>query len=146
MTPPAKRLACPRCAVELAAVAHGTVEAHHCPVCRGFWMHQEGLVHDIRETAEQKGVQLPGVSLLEGPPAPTDLPCPACDQVLLQRLRMRGVVVERCARCGGLFLQEGEGELITRRVLHAGAQFGPLFAELSAMIRERRRQGGQGDA
>ncbi len=138
-------LLCPRCAVELAAAAHGAVEAHRCPLCRGFWMHQEGLAQDIRHTAEQKGVRLSGVSLLEGSPTPTDLPCPACNGVLLETLTMRGVSVERCPSCGGLFLQEGEGELITKRVLNAGKQFGPLLAELNAMIRERWRHGGQHD-
>ena len=95
---PAKRLACPRCAVELADVAHGAVEAHRCPLCRGYWIHQEGLMHDIRTTAEQKGVQLGAASLLEGPVASTDLPCPECKGVLLETLTMRGVSVERCAK------------------------------------------------
>ncbi len=136
---PAKRLDCPRCAVELAAVAHGSVAAHRCPLCRGYWMHQEGLAHDIRQTGGQKGVRLPDVSFLEGPPSATDWPCPDCKGVLLETLTMRGVPVERCPSCDGLFLQEGEGELITRRVLHAGAQFGPLIEELNKMIRNRPR-------
>ncbi len=140
MTP--RRRSCPRCAVEMTDMARGAVEALRCPLCRGFWIHQEGLAHDILTTAGQKGVRLPGVSFLEGPAARTDLPCPDCEAKMLETLTLRGVAVERCPACAGLFLQEGEGELITRRVLHAGTQFGPLAAELSRLIQQRRRHDG----
>ena len=135
-------LPCPRCAVAMAERTEAGIRAHRCPVCEGMWIPGNDLPAAIRLEAAEQGVQLAAVALLEGPAVPTDRTCPGCATVL-ERLAMRGVEVERCPACRGVFLDYGEGALITKRVMAAAAQWGPAYEALQRLVRERFRDAGR---
>jgi len=138
---------CPRCAVEMTVVEDGGLRAHRCPECEGMWLPGENLAAAIRLEAAEQGVHIATVSLLEGPAVPCDRPCPTCASPM-NRLTMRGVEVERCPSCHGVFLDYGEGALITRRVVQSSKEWGPAYATLQRLLRQRFRgpEAGPGDA
>jgi len=119
------------------------VTAHRCPLCEGVWIADTDLLEAIRLEAREHGVDLRTIGLLDGVPQPTDFPCPACG-AHLGRLTLRGVEVERCPDCRGVFLEYGEGRRITKRVMRASAEWGPAHAALQRLMRERFR-GRDGD-
>lgn len=53
--------------------------------------------------------------------------CPRCDGTL-QETQVEGVTIERCDKCGGVWLDAGELETLTTHEQH-GSFFGRLFGK-----------------
>lgn len=126
---------CPNCSSTLQAVELEPFEAAICDRCEGLWLPREVVREYVRQRLIQVG-RSPLTGLLETPPASTDLPCPTCQDSILERIKLRGVEVERCTGCGGLFFESGELDTIVERVLYSAEQ-SKLLEEKRAEYRER---------
>lgn len=134
--------ACPRCSVELETLTHAGIKAAACPKCEGVWLGPSELVGAIRFFAANQGTAPKTIALLEGPSRRTTLFCPECTSSL-RSVTLRGVDVEKCPSCGGVFLDRGESETIAKRVMFSAATWEPAHQELLRtlrLIRERLAQ------
>ena len=125
---------CPRCRTELDARSHAAIAAAICARCGGAWLGGGDLERAIRLFATEQGIVLTTLALLEGPTRATTLPCPHC-AAPLQALTLRGVEVERCPACRGVFLDPGEGQRLAQRVVVAAVEWDRSYQHLLRTIR-----------
>jgi len=128
---------CPHCLVELKVLTHSGINWAGCPWCEGVWLSAPDLVKALRLHAADQGVALETIALLEGVAQPSALPCPQCPASNLQVITLRGVEVEKCVSCRGVFLGRGEGEAIAQRLVFASATWEPAHQELLRTLRKR---------
>ncbi|MBI2567814.1 MAG: rhomboid family intramembrane serine protease [Candidatus Schekmanbacteria bacterium] len=115
------RCLCPRCRAFLQTVPYRGVELDHCPHCGGTWL-------DAGEAARAIGVSAePAIwlsSRLDGLEQLSGLACPRDRTELIEHLVSfagRGVEVDVCPACAGLWLDAGEC-LTLRDLVHEGGQ------------------------
>jgi Zn-finger nucleic acid-binding protein len=125
---------CPRCGTVLDARTHAGITAAICPQCGGGWLSTADLERAIRAVASEQGVVLRTLALLEGASHPTTLTCPQCAATLLEQLTLRGVEVERCSACRGVFLDPGEGRALAQRVIMGSAAWDQSYQALLRTI------------
>jgi Zn-finger nucleic acid-binding protein len=113
-----------------------------CPKCEGVWLGADGLATAIRHYAAAQGVTLKTIALLEGPSRPGELHCPECSSSL-QLIALRGVEVETCPTCRGVFLQRVDIEAIAKRVMYSAATWVPAHQEFLRTLRLLREQKAQ---
>jgi Zn-finger nucleic acid-binding protein len=107
----AKPKQCPRCRIDLAAVALGSTKVHECTKCEGLWV-DVATFNEICADREKQAAVLGGASPA---PAPTSLdfnlddvryvPCPEC-ATLMNRVNFSGhsgVIVDVCKGHGTWF-------------------------------------------
>jgi len=96
------------------------VTVHACEGCRSLWLSEGDL--------ENKGVSMPPhVRFLE-PKHPR--PCPACGHPM-GRLRARGIEIDRCAPCGGMYFDGGELESLRGGASASSASTGSLGQDVA---------------
>ncbi len=109
---------CPVCADPMFRRKAGAVEVDGCPSCGGLWL--DG--GELKALAQEPSLLLaagnqfaPG---LQAGPRRGDHACPACRQPLVQFEydQFRGVRLDRCKACGGVWLDHGEAQEIARRL------------------------------
>ena len=128
---------CPHCRVELKVLTHSGINWAGCPKCEGVWLTAPDLIKALRLYAADQGVALETIALLEGAAQPSALHCPQCPGSTLQVITLRGVEVEKCVSCRGVFLNRGEGEVIAQRLVFASATWEPAHQELLHTLRKR---------
>ena len=128
---------CPHCRVDLKVLTHSGINWSGCPKCEGVWLAAPDLVKALRLYAADQGVALETIALLEGAARPSALHCPQCPASTLQVITLRGVEVEKCVSCRGVFLNRGEGEVIAQRLVFASATWEPAHQELLQTLRKR---------
>jgi Zn-finger nucleic acid-binding protein len=128
---------CPHCRVDLAVLTHSGINWAGCPKCQGVWLAGPDVAKALRLYAADQGVALETIALLEGVAQPSALPCPQCPASTLQVITLRGVEVEKCVSCRGVFLDRGEGEAIAKRVVFSEATWKPAHQELMRTVRKR---------
>jgi uncharacterized protein len=104
---------CPKCVDErLSRMRAGELEVDHCPACGGLWLDQNELPRllevdagDLRDL--RRGRDATGANTRLGK-------CPACARGLLRVTSgiQRQVTVDKCADCGGVWLDGGELETL----------------------------------
>jgi Zn-finger nucleic acid-binding protein len=128
---------CPHCRVELKVLTHSGINWAGCPKCEGVWLAAPDVIKALRLYAADQGVALETIALLEGVAQASALPCPQCPASTLQVITLRGVEVEKCSSCRGVFLDRGEGEAIAQRLAFSSATWGPAHQELMRTLRKR---------
>jgi len=85
--------ACPACHQPMEQTRHREVALDRCAACGGLWF-------DNSELSDAAGGRVE-VDMLD-----VDSPrkCPAC-QAGMEKARVRGLEVETCSECGGVFLE-----------------------------------------
>jgi len=114
---------CPRCGSPFKA--YDTAEAGQLDVCTGceaLWLPHDLLAAYVKQRLVDEGYAKRVANLLEMPPVPTEQPCPSCGLPAMEKLKVRGIEVERCHHCKGVFLDAGEIECITERVLYSAEE------------------------
>jgi Zn-finger nucleic acid-binding protein len=107
---------CPKCAQPLESLDESG-NAARCRGCDGLWVTGETLRKGIAIYLSNLGVEDQVIALHEMPAGNTGLACPECPGIRLTALKFRGVEVERCDRCGKIFLDDGDTDTISQRVL-----------------------------
>lgn len=109
-------LLCPKCKGSMEGLGEGA-RGGRCTDCGGLWVTEGGLRHGILVFLKGLGIEDQIVAFHEIPAGATEIACPECEGERLARMKFRGVEVERCRQCGMIFLDEGETDLISQRVL-----------------------------
>lgn len=111
------RARCPRCRRDLSLSRVGAVEIDGCHQCGGLWL-DEG---ELQELSNHPRVLLACARRF----VPTQLPppasgglCPRCAASIepFQYDSLRGIELDRCPRCHGVWLDHGEAEVIDARL------------------------------
>lgn len=106
VAPPKKRLHCPACGSELVDDFVGVCSIDECRRCRGMWL-------DKGELEALTSRPLPARFLKPHVPNAAPLrpegtrPCPHCAEIM-QVNRIKGVNVDVCPTCQGIWLDQGE--------------------------------------
>lgn len=99
-------LTCPKCRGSLRFAADGPIAT--CHDCLGLWVDTPALraADPPIPKADAVLVAVDAFDLADA--SPTELPCPGCGGGDLGIQRIRGVEVDWCFDCRGLFLDRGE--------------------------------------
>lgn len=111
---------CPRCRADLAAAAYEDVSVETCQQCGGYWLTQPAL-KQIIDTREQEWNAKDLEAIKNAPRMPVALdeirerlPCPVCGEAMepFNFSGDSGILLDRCGRCGGIWLDRGELEKV----------------------------------
>lgn len=84
---------------------------------------QKGLEEDYFRRKEQEAIERmrtrrAEIEQREGEPS-EPMPCPKCDGMLVETV-LTGVVIDRCDKCSGVWLDAGELEVLTKQEEESG--------------------------
>jgi len=95
-----------------------------CLACGGTWIPASALLSRLGEATGRK-VEDDLARLFAMASRATSLRCPACPSAGMSAVRVRGIELESCSDCRGVFLDLGEAERLRAwRPRHASASFG----------------------
>ncbi|MEM6258717.1 MAG: zf-TFIIB domain-containing protein [Planctomycetota bacterium] len=102
---------CPKCKAEMTAIDIDGTEVDRCETCGGMWFdlgEKEALKASDHEDAGRFDIGSPAIG--ERHNAIRDYDCPRCgaQMIKLAHHEQRHIEYERCATCGGAFLDAGE--------------------------------------
>ncbi len=100
---------CPRCAETALVDQHGVLHEAVCPSCQGRFLDEAAARQVIEYELGIENEQLQELSALFGG---LTLTCPGCGQST-RPVTLRGVPVDVCFRCGGLWCDAGELERLS---------------------------------
>lgn len=115
---PDATLRCPKCRNDMLEDAN-SAQVFHCLRCEGVWQRRDQLEEFLRASASARGVVLDAIGMAESPPKPTTIQCPDCPARFLEAVHYRGVEIDRCPGCRGVYADADEREKIAERVLKA---------------------------
>ena len=114
---------CPRDRTALSTEKYeGEVLVDRCPSCDGVWL-QRGELEAIQESLERdyskelRGIDVVGLAYERARLARrTDISCPNCGNPLNaeEYAYCSQIMVERCGKCGGIWLDSGELKALER--------------------------------
>ena len=99
---------CPECAVPMDAVSKQGIDLHTCHQCNGAWLPRSAIIALYRAAARHD--EIPDVASLHLEDGGTGraLGCPACRDQALFIVRIKGVELDVCRQCSGIFFDQGE--------------------------------------
>lgn len=102
-----------RCPHDGAVLAEGSgpLEQHACPTCRGSFV----PAHAMQQVLDRLGLEVDEVRELASQFVGRSVGCPGCGQKM-EITRLRGVVIDICFGCGGVWLDAGEDKPFLRLV------------------------------
>ena len=103
---------CPKCTGELKEIDSSEgVTLDFCGSCKGLWF-DAGEVADYFELARD----IPDLERARATAKPSQMRCPKCSHNLeeLRYSAFHNLVVDRCANCGGIWLDQGEVPTLER--------------------------------
>ncbi|MGI5861583.1 MAG: zf-TFIIB domain-containing protein [Myxococcales bacterium] len=132
-------LRCPVCSDLLARRSVNAIQIDGCITCGGLWLDKgelQQLARDPRLLQRAGECFAPQRPALE---AKRSNECPACGQPLspFEFDRFRGVRLDRCKACGGVWLDHGEAAEIARRLqadAHQAQAFPPAAAPVTSAM------------
>jgi Zn-finger nucleic acid-binding protein len=96
---------CPKCGCGLRTQADGTLS---CLGCAGVWVPREAYVDALHAAGGTTRV----LDELDHNRSPTAFSCPTCQTTQLQCSHARGVELDWCRACGGIYFDIGELERV----------------------------------
>jgi Zn-finger nucleic acid-binding protein len=122
---------CAKCKTEMTAIDIDGIEVDRCDGCGGMWFdlgEKEALKASTHKDAERIDIGDP--SRGERQNEIRDIDCPRCNtgMVKLSHHEQRHIEYERCATCGGVYLDAGEFDDL--RDLTPGERARRLFPRL----------------
>ncbi|OYT70004.1 MAG: hypothetical protein CFK49_02380 [Armatimonadetes bacterium JP3_11] len=130
---------CPVCQIELKPQVHLGVTIDVCPACAGIWFDEGELVrlHQLDDEV------LPRIDALYQPQVtsydpPWERLCPNCRQLLrpYNYLYTSNIRLDTCEQCGGVWVDNGELEVMYRVLQDARAAEVPPDAKAQVAIAE----------
>ena len=115
VTPPRSPLHCPACGANLQPCDLGQVEVDECTTCNGLWLDHGELeqLADLKQLPPRL-LSVRKINKMALRPEGTR-PCPRCSKILVGTL-VKGVRLDLCADCQGMWLDQGElNEILTIR-------------------------------
>lgn len=107
---------CPNCRERLATESYRPVGGASCFYCHGVW-----LPGEVMDSALTGALGSPDRATLlakasDGGPARASLICPACDTAAFVAIKIKGVELDLCRQCGGMYFDRGEVERVFPRL------------------------------
>ncbi|HEY7649192.1 MAG TPA: zf-TFIIB domain-containing protein [Methylomirabilota bacterium] len=144
---------CPACQNELSSMVVGPVTVDACQGgCGGIWFDNFEL-SKVDEAEEAAGEKLLHLEIRGARPGGESRRCPKCKDVTMMRhfrSVKRKVLVDECAKCGGIWLDAGELGAIrdefktdAERRKAAERYFDEVFGKHLATLRARDRKGAE---
>ena len=138
-------LKCPRCRVDMAAVAVGSTSLRECAKCSGLWVDVSALEKICAEREQQAAVLGTASISAHHPVSNTGslkvryVPCPVCDQLMnrINFARCSGVVVDICKGHGTWFDPDELRQIV--EFIRAGGLEGARAREKHEIEEERRK-------
>lgn len=136
---------CPRCQVEMEAVAVGAATLRECARCSGLWV-EAAAFEQICADREQQAVVLNGAvarrAVAEGSNVEGHvryMPCPQCAQLMnrINFARCSGVVVDVCKGHGTWFDRDELQRVV--EFIRAGGMSAARAREIEQLTEERRQ-------
>lgn len=146
---------CPRCQGELKEIEYEGILVDTCEQCEGEWLDKDEIssINEAREAvfseeekAKVKGAQK--VVTTEVKQLEKQLICPHCN-VPLMRLNYAyttGIIIDRCTKCKGIWLDKDELEHIQivveewdKKYPEIKAKWTPLLSHVKAQYGEKRK-------
>lgn len=135
---------CPRCRVEMEAIAVGNASLHECARCDGMWVDVESFEQICNEREEQSAV-LGAAALVpkQHSASASDkvryVPCPECGQLMnrVNFARSSGIIVDICKGHGTWFDRDELQQII--EFIRAGGMEASRSREKRELEEERRR-------
>jgi Zn-finger nucleic acid-binding protein len=94
---------CPVCKKQMMILEYNEVELDHCPICEGVWLDQGEL--ELLLEMDEKKIDLSDIPDTEK----SKRRCPHCrKKMIIGHFPETEVMVDVCARDGGLWLDKGE--------------------------------------
>lgn len=143
---------CPSCKLQAAPISYEGVRIYHCGGCGGHWMAPERLdvILERREVCMPKPVRDAMWNIAEEHNRVEQLWCFSCGTPMVKEAfrYWDEIRVDRCEKCGGLWLDRGELELC--QIFWEYARDNPQHwqnqdviarkAELEALLRARQHE------
>jgi Zn-finger nucleic acid-binding protein len=138
-------LKCPRCRLEMTAIAVGSTSLRECAECSGLWVDVWAL-EKICAEREQQAAVLGSASIAAHHPVNTSgslnvryVPCPRCEQLMnrINFARCSGVVVDICKGHGTWFDPDELRQIV--EFIRAGGLEGARAREKHEIEEERRK-------
>lgn len=104
------RLACPKCRQAFARQEVDGAPVLSCGGCGGIWFTADGMSEFLKKAAQAGGGAVPLEIEPEETPVPTEVGCPSCETGGLDTIKVRGVALDRCWECHGIYIDLGELE------------------------------------
>jgi len=109
---------CPACSDLLFRRRIEGIETDGCPSCGGVWL-DKGELHQLAKSSE--ALRTLARTFVPGTPRAVQKPngmCPRCEEPLkpFEFDQFRGVRLDRCKKCGGMWLDHGEASAIADRL------------------------------
>jgi Zn-finger nucleic acid-binding protein len=99
---------CPRCIEKMEETICKGIITHTCCYCNGTWINSDSLkiiIESENNTLLQNDIKSPFESLKV---RNNDRHCPECNNQQLLQIIVRGVELDLCPECIGVFFDEGE--------------------------------------
>lgn len=125
---------CPKCSDPAEMQDSGTFFLL-CSDCDGVWIDKDKLTSYLRERHDGR---TPPPFHHETWPVQTELSCPSCEESKLEQIRMRGVEVERCPLCEGIFFDRRELERVAQRSLRVAKELDDVRATPPGTYKDER--------
>ena len=107
---------CPRCKVPTTRVAYEGASVRTCGECGGYWVTEVALkgISNRRHLSFPEAVKERFLQLAEESNSTEPLLCLSCARVMVkeQFKDWDDIVIDRCGKCGGIWLDPGELEKI----------------------------------
>ena len=124
---------CPKCSNDFLATEVDGYPVRSCSGCGGIWFNASELAEFARRNAGQSQTSAPKLEP-QSRPVPTDLECPACDIGYLEQIDVRGVRLDRCSECRGLYVDLGELEEIAGPISPSSGGFDDFMKVIAATV------------
>jgi len=129
---------CPKCKVLMQRIEYEDVPIRLCGECGGTWLSELSLkaIMHKRQQRLPEPVQQKFLDLADRSDSKEELACLSCGKIMTKQAFMDwdDIVIDRCAGCGGIWLDPGELEKI--QIYWEYAQDHPELVNWSALERK----------
>lgn len=105
---------CPKCKTQAAPIEYEGVRIYHCGGCGGHWLSKArlDLIVNRREVQMPEAVRQKMMDLADASHAHEALTCFSCGKPMIreQFRHWNDILIDRCPKCGGIWLDRGELE------------------------------------
>ena len=96
---------CPKCQAETHEMKFEGVEVDFCSSCKGIWVDKDEMAFTL-----ELPFDMPQIEEVKKEAKKTEFDCPRCGDKLeeMKFVKSNDLLVNRCAGCGGIWLDKGE--------------------------------------
>jgi len=101
---------CPNCVERMSATDVGGVRSYTCLYCNGIWITNQAIA--IMLKLEKSKLNVLGLIAEADGATSENRNCASCSSQPLKLINTNGVEIDACERCGGIYLDDGEVQIL----------------------------------